>query len=121
MILHRMRRDFRTGRAELQTMAAQSPGAGAPRVGASLWDTPGDVGHPCSPKGTVGASGVLSVKGEALEGGGLLPLNPLRMGISSSSRAQVEVGAKLHHSRGGVGAGEEGPDIPIPSGLKYKP
>lgn len=85
MILHRMRRDFRIGRAELQTMAAQSPGAGTPRVGASLWDTPGDVGHPCSPKGTVGASGVLSVKGEALEGGGLLPLNPLRMGISSFS------------------------------------
>lgn len=42
------------------------------------------------------------------------------MGIKSSSRAQVEVGAKLHHSHGGVGAGDKGPDILTPSGLKYK-
>lgn len=31
-------------------------------------EQPGDVGHPCSQKGTMGASGMLNAKGEALKG-----------------------------------------------------
>lgn len=73
MILHRLRRDFRADRAELQTMTA---GCSEPwsrdlegwSISLGHTEQPGEVGHPAHKKGTMGASGMLNIKGEALEG-----------------------------------------------------
>lgn len=75
---------------------------------------------PACKKGTVGASGMLNPKGEAFAGLIAFKTTEKCTWAEPSSRVLGAGGCQSVPLRAGTGAGDEGPDSLIPSGLKCK-
>lgn len=125
MALYRVTTDFKTDGAELQTLTpgCAEPGCWSITCGRTKWRGnagPHGQGHPCLQKGTVGASGMLNPKGEAFAGLFAFKTTEKCTWAEPPSCVLGAGGCQSVPLRAGTGAGAEGPDSLIPSGLKCK-